>query len=180
MTREDVQMLLATISATYTNFEVKNKTVAINAWYMFLGDYDVNDVNEALRMYVKTENSAFAPNPGQLIGMIRKPELLSELSAADAWQMVRKAISRGNYYADRDFAQFPDAVQAAVGSPSQIRIWAGDENFNEGVESSNFFARYSAALKKKQDIASMPSAMRERLGLEYNTKNLKELEQKDD
>lgn len=45
-----------------------------------------------------------------------------------------------------------------------MRIWASDEDFNEGVESSNFKRAYLTIMKRKSEMDRMPSNIKDRLG----------------
>jgi hypothetical protein len=61
-----------------------------------------------------------------------------QMNEMEAWSLVRKAISNGYYGAEEEFAKLPDDVKRAVGSASQLRTWAMDSGFNEGVAMSQF------------------------------------------
>ena len=63
--------------------------------------------------------------------------------------MVRKAISNGIYGSRQEWERFPDSVRAAV-TPDQIRSWAMDDHFNEGVASSGFMRSYRDVKERMQ------------------------------
>lgn len=149
---------------SYSNFGTVDAAM-VDAWNFFLDEYNYNDVAIALKQYVKTSGSAFAPSVSQLIDMVHRPQELNQMSDMEAWQGVRKAISRSSYGAEEQFSKFPEAIKAAVGSPAQLRIWAGDEDFNEGVESSNFYKRYNAVVARSNEINRMPVEARAKLGM---------------
>lgn len=164
MTREEVAKILAVISTAYPNFKVENKSMTVDSWHFLLEEYSYSDISTALKTFICTSNSAFAPSVSELIGMAHRTAQLAQKSGSEVWSAVRKAISRASYYADEEFAKLPnDAARRAVGSPSQLRIWAMDEDFNEGVESSNFYKRYDAELKRENEIAMMPAEAKAKL-----------------
>ena len=55
-----------------------------------------------------------------------------------------------------EYNKLPPVVQKAVGSPSQLREWGMDEDFNESVVSSNFMRVYRNELSKQHRDACMP------------------------
>ena len=70
MTREETKQMLMVIQATYPNYKPPEKAVAINAWTMALEEYPYKAVEIALKAYIKTDTSGFAPSPGQVIQSI--------------------------------------------------------------------------------------------------------------
>lgn len=161
MTRENVQDLLAMIQGTYPNYKPMDKTATINAWLMALEEYDKNQVAAAFKMYMKSNSSGFAPSPGQLIENIQTLTRPQELNEMEAWSLVSKALKNGYYGAEEEFSKLPPIVQKAVGQPSQLRIWASDEEYNESVVSSNFMRSYRMELAQAQQISKLPHGMQE-------------------
>lgn len=152
MTRDETKELLTMIRAVYPNFNVKPEemTPTINAWHMMLVEYPADAVQAALQIYVKTNNTGFAPSVSQLIGCIYAPRENDTLTEGQAWALVKKAIQDGIYHAEERFNALPDAVQKAVGSPNMIRQWAmtPTDEVNT-VIASNFQRTYKAVLSKR-------------------------------
>ena len=171
MTREDTKGLLMTLMATYPNFKIEDKTATINAWHMFLEPYTQQQIIGALKIYATSNNSGFAPSVSQLLSLINKPSELSEMTEAEAWSLVSKAIRRSAYYSNEEFEKLPEEVQKAVGSPTQLFNWAIDEDYNEGVVMSLFQRNYRTVLQRKRDYNMLPPDMR----LEVNNPNLIEM-----
>ena len=161
MTREEVKKILTVMAISYSNFNVKDKSLTIDTWYMFLKDFDYGTVETALKMYIATSGSAFAPSISELIAMIRKPAELTQMEEVEAWRLVRNAIRRSNYYSVEEFEKFPPEVQAAVGEPSQLRDWALLESHEiDTVIHSYFKKRFETMQKRRQEINSMPVEVR--------------------
>ena len=160
MTSDDIRKLLFTINSIYPNFKVENPEQTITIWLEFLGDQNAATIGASLKNYVRTNTSGFAPSIGQLVQGAYEIKNRDELSAGEAWSMVYKALCRSNYYADEEFAKFPDEVKRAVGSPAQLRAWACDSDFNEGVASSNFRRAYETACTQKRNDATMSPDVR--------------------
>lgn len=133
MTRDEVKQIVMVITYTFPNFKPDDVSMLINAWAAILADEDGKAIEQALIRYCKSANQ-FAPSPGDLISMTKAPQM----NEMEAWSLVRKAISNGYYGAEEEYAKLPDDVKRAVGSPSQLRAWAMDSGFNEGVAMSQF------------------------------------------
>ena len=156
MTQDDIRKLLFTINAAYPNFKVADPEKMIAAWEDLMEDQDPIAIGMALKHFIRTDKSGFAPSVGQLIqGAYSLEHDDEELTPAEAWDMVYKALCRSNYYAEEEFEKLPNAVKRAVGSPAQLRAWAGDPEFNEGVASSNFRRTFTAVQEHNKERALM-------------------------
>ena len=161
MTREDVKRLLMTIEAIYPNFKIKDLQITLNAWYEILEDQESATIFASLKQYSRTSKTGFAPTAGELIQGAYDLFIQAETpSFGEAWSMVRKAISRSGYYAEDEFNKLPQTVQKAVGSPWQLRAWATDSSFNEGVASSNFRRAYEDECDRAKADALMAPSVR--------------------
>lgn len=160
MTREQIQDFLAMIQATYPNFNPPSKTAAVNAWTLALEEYEEKAVHTAFKLYMQTNTSGFSPVPGQIIDKIHTMTQPQELNEMEAWSLVSRAIRNSGYYSVEEFAKLPPLVQKAVGLPSQLRIWALDENYNEEVVSSNFIKCYRNELARQRELQKMPQNVR--------------------
>ena len=162
MTREETQKLLLSIIAIYPNFKIEpeNMTFTINAWHTMLEEYPYNAVQMSLQMYVKSNNSAFAPSVSQIIDGIYKPMEAETLTEGSAWALVKKAIQDGNYHAEERFNELPDIVQKAVGSANMIRVWAQtDSDEVNSVIMSNFQRNYRTVVHRDNEEKRIGSLM---------------------
>ena len=154
MTREETVNLIRSIISLYPNWKPENLTDTVNAWHWALEEYPAPAVKAALQIYVKTNNTGFAPSVSQIINGIYKPQEQNTLSEGEAWALVRKAIRDGNYHAEERFNELPEMVQKAVSSPSMIRSWAMAESGEiDTVVASNFQRSYKAIVKREQENA---------------------------
>lgn len=163
MTIKDARKLIAVFMVTYPNYKPIDTELAAATWADAMSEYTYEQVSVALKMYLKTSTSGFAPTPGQLIEKIQvvtQPELLSE---TEAWTIVRSSLSRCGYYSVEEFEKFPPIIQKAVGSPSQLRVWALDPDYNEGVVSAQFGRVYRTLAEKQKDFDKMPSNIQHRI-----------------
>lgn len=161
MTRDEVIDILMVIQAAYPNYKQQDKTVAANTWYMMLKDYECSVVEAALKMYIATDTSGFAPAIGQLIDNINTVTAPPELNSMAAWGLVSTALRNGYYGAEQEFEKLPLTVKKAVGSPDNLRHWAqSDSKSVETVIQSNFIRSYEAEVRRKNEAAKTPKDVR--------------------
>lgn len=157
MTREDTKKLLLAIEAAYPNFKPENPTLTVDTWFWALEEYPTEAVKAALQIYIKTNNTGFAPSVSQLIGAMHKPTENDQLSEGEAWAMVKRAIQDGNYHAAERFDELPPLVQRAVGGVGMIRQWAQtDSDEVNTIVMSNFQRTYRAILSKQDFNNKVP------------------------
>lgn len=156
MTREETVTIIRAIKASYPTFKPDDLTETINVWYMMLEDQDYHVITMALKNYIRTNNSGFAPSIGQLMDHAHDISTPQELTGTEAWSLVMKAVRNSAYNSLKEFAKLPETVQKAVGSPEELASMAVDENFNEMVASSNFQRAYKVVCDRQKGIQKMP------------------------
>ena len=157
MTREETVKIIRIMVDSYPNYKPNNISETVDVWYMMLSDYDYNTVAMALKAYILSDTSGFAPSIGQLVAKIQTISRPQELSEMEAWALVGKAIRKSGYNSVDEFAKLPPLVQKAVGLPDQLMAWALDENYNEQVVSSNFMRCYRAEVARHEELSKMSS-----------------------
>lgn len=160
MTDQEIRKLLFTINSIYPNFKVERPEDTVKIWIEFLGDQNTGAILASLKNYVRNNTTGFAPSIGQLIQGAYDLQNRNELTPAEAWSKVYKAICRSTYFADEEFEKLPQEVQKAVGSPDQLRAWASSDQFNESVASSNFRKAYATVCERKREDASLSDDVR--------------------
>ena len=157
MTREDTQKLLLAIEAAYPNFRPENATLTVDTWFWALEEYPAEAIRAALQIYIKTNNTGFAPSVSQLIGCMYAPKQNEQLSEGEAWTLFKKAVSDGNYHSEERFNELPPLVQRAVGNASMIHYWAScDSDEVNTVIMSNFQRTYRVLLSKQDFNDKVP------------------------
>lgn len=160
MTVKEARKFVAVLMVTYPNYNPIDEELAAETWAGVTEEYTYEQVDIALRSYMKTNTTGFAPAPGQIIDKIHTMTQPQELNEMEAWSLVSKAIRNSGYNSADEFAKLPPLVQKAVGLPSQLRTWALDENYNEEVVSSNFIKCYRNELAKQRELQKMPQNVR--------------------
>lgn len=158
MTREETIELLMMMQAAFPNYKPPDKTVAVNTWFLMLADYPYQQVQMALKAYIVTDTSGFAPRIGQIIDKIQMINSPAELNEMEVWSLVSKALRNGNYKSKEEFEKLPDLVKEAVGSPENIHNWAqADIKSIESVIQSNFIKSYRFVVNKQKEMQKLPN-----------------------
>ena len=129
VTRDETIKILMVIQAAYPNYKPPDKTVAVNVWAEMLSDIPYEKVSAAVKMYIQTDTSGFAPSVGdvreRVYDIFAKEDDLNETAA---WSLVLKAIRRSTYYSEEEFSKLPPILQRSVSSPRQLKEWATMED----------------------------------------------------
>lgn len=164
MKKEDIPKLFLCIAMLFPKNErpyLEATTQAQEQWARLLGDLPTDLVRAAVEAHACV--SPFPPTIAdirQRVTKIRQGDT-GELTEAEAWAMVSKAISRASACSARDFEAFPPAVKRAVGSPRQLCEWGLMEvEVVQSVVSSNFRRSYAQALTQHREAAMLPESVR--------------------
>jgi hypothetical protein len=158
MNRDETKRIIQIMCATYPNYHPADLSSTVDAWHLMLEDYSYNQIAIALKAYVTSDASGFAPSVGQLIAKLNTITTTNEPSELEAWSMVSKALRNGYYGAEEEFAKLPELVQKAVGNPSNLRQWSQtDVDSIENVIQSNFLRTYRSVVKRAEEVQKMPS-----------------------
>ena len=161
MTVNDARKIIAVMLVSYPNFKPIDTELMATTWADMLNEYSYEQVNVALKCYITTDTSGFAPSIGQLIDKLKTVEQPQELNELQAWGLVRKAINNSGYHSEEEFAKLPPLVQKAVGTPGQLKQWGmSDIESIETVAQSNFMRTYRAVAKREDEVSRMPIEIR--------------------
>jgi len=161
MTRDETKRIVMIIVSTYPNFKPLDMSFTVDAWSTMLSDYSYNEIALALKAYVTTSSSGFAPDPGQIIDKIYMVEDFNQLNEMEAWALVSKALRNGYYGAEEEYEKLPPIVQKAVGTVSNLRNWSQtDTESVENVIQSNFMRAYRTEIKRAHEAKRIPEEVR--------------------
>lgn len=159
MTREETKKIIRIMCDSYPNYKPMDLSEAVDVWTMMLEEYTYEQISIALKAYVLSDTSGFAPSIGQLIDKIQTITQPQELNEMEAWALVSKALKRSANNSAEEYFKLPPLVRKAVGLPEQLRTWSMDENFNEEVAMSQFQRCYRTELSRKKEVDKLPSDM---------------------
>ena len=160
MTREETVKIIRIMVDSYPNYKPNDISETVDVWQMMLSEYTYEQISIALKAYILSDTSGFAPSIGQLVSKMQTITKPQELNEMEAWALVSKAIRNSGYNSVEEFAKLPPLVQKAVGLPDQLMSWSLDENFNEQVVSSNFMRCYRTELARNEELSKMPSEVK--------------------
>ena len=161
MTRDETVNIIRVMVDSYPNYKPNNLSETVDVWHTMLSDYDYNLVSMALKSYILSDTSGFAPAIGQIVAKMHAITHPQELNEMEAWSLVSKAIRNSIYNSADEYAKLPSIVQKAVGLPSQLMQWAIDDSYNESVVSSNFMRCYRIELAREKELSMLPEDARQ-------------------
>lgn len=86
MTREETVKIIRIICDCYPNYKSSNLSETVDVWQMMLDEYSYNQVSIALKAYVTSDTSGFAPSVGEIAAKI---QLVSQPQLNDRTKMKR-------------------------------------------------------------------------------------------
>lgn len=157
MTREETVEIIHIVCDCYPNFKPEDLSRTIDAWQVMLEEYSCEQVAVALKAYITSNTSGFAPSVGEIVAKIQLVSQPQELDGMTAWGLVSKALRNGTYGAVEEFKKLPPLVRQAVGMPDNLKNWAtSDYQTIETVIQSNFLRTYETIVKRANEINRMP------------------------
>lgn len=157
MTRDETKKIVMIIASTYPNWHPADMSFTVDAWALMLESFSYQQIAAALKAFILSDTSGFAPSVGQLTGLLDRVGNSQEPSEMEAWSLVSNALRRSTYYAESEFEKLPEIVQKAVGSPSMLRNWAHtDMQSVENVVQSNFMRTYRQEITKNREKRKIP------------------------
>lgn len=165
MTRDETKFIIKVIKAEWPQ-RFKGMTAdegreMIDLWAEMFADDDAGLVGAAVKSIIVAGNREFAPNVGAIKEQMRKLTAKDEMTEAEAWAKIKRAISNGLYGAKEEFDRLPRLCKKLVGSPSQIRDWAGlDSEELNTVVASNIQRAYRTMQQRENEAEKLPSEVK--------------------
>lgn len=157
MDREETKKIIRIICASYPNYKPADISETIDVWASMLSEYSYEHIAVALKSYIATDTSGFAPSVGKLIQKANSLVENGKLNEIEAWTLVRKALRHDYEQAEKEFNKLPELVQKAVGNPSQLCLWAtSDIKSVETVIASNFIKTYKTEVQRAEEYERLP------------------------
>lgn len=165
MTREETLAVMTALKAAYPNFykgmSPRDANDAVSLWGSMF-DEPVELVLAAVKAVIAVDERGFAPSIGAVKGMVRKLTEPQQLTEAEAWAIITKAVRNAVYGSQQEFDRLPPLLQRLVGSPNQLRDWAlMDAQTFQSVEGSNFRRSYTVRAKAQREYDALPEEIRQ-------------------
>lgn len=127
MTREETKKIIRIMCDSYPNYKPMDLKETVDVWTMMLEECTYEQISVALKQYILTENSGFAPSIGQLVNI--SLEQKKQRYFADLEKKLLESSSKTRIQ-DRNTLKIENK---SVGVPKNI-----DERFKEmGCENGN-------------------------------------------
>ena len=173
MTRDDVIKIMSVLRGAYPHFyrDISKQEAydTINLWTDMFSNDDASIVAAAVKSLIDGDDKGFPPTIGQVKAKMRLLVGSDELTEAEAWNLVSKAVKNGLYGAVEEFEKLPPAVKRIVGSPSQLRDWASmDSDTLHSVVASNFQRSYKVVATREKEIAALPDDVKKLINFAMN------------
>lgn len=165
MTRKETMMIMGVLRTAYPAYykDAKNAEVerAVDLWHSMFEDQPVQAVAAAVKAYIAWDAKGFPPHIGAIKGALQKISTPTGPSEQEAIGLVLRAAANSTYGAEEEFEKLPPILQKIVGSPAQLRSWAGMEvDAVQSVVASNLQRSYRALQKDEQERMLLPADVR--------------------
>ena len=162
MNKQETAQIITLLAGNYSNIAEKTKeqkSMMVNTWYECLNDLDYNLVLQAVK-------KAIIESPYPLtIHDIRKNAINfvnpTEDNALIEWDECYKMICNGTYMTQEEFDNHSEICKKFLGSLSQLKAYATNEDFNMDVVRSNFLKQYEILKAREKEEKLIPIQMQE-------------------
>lgn len=95
MTETEAKKIIASMMVSFSNYRPVDVGYAAREWAKYLSDYTYEQVSLALKEYILTEKSGFAPSIGQLANLVKEQkerkyfEELEQMLLTDTYRKAR-------------------------------------------------------------------------------------------
>ena len=166
MTKREIAELMTVLQSEYPDsFKGQSDSVfaaKVALWHDFFGEYPAAVVYAAAKSFMATDTKGFMPKVGQINEHIHRLNQTEDITPAEAWGMVYKAICNSAYNAVEEFAKLPPAIQKAVGDPQQLRDWnMMEEEVVQSVIGSNFQRSFKVRQDRDKDFEKLPGSVKQ-------------------
>lgn len=173
MTREEVLKIILVIKntypKTYERFTKADFEGMADMWELIFSDYTYQQISLGLKAYLTTNTSGFPPVPAQLISYTQTTNPVNEMTSAEAWDLVYKAICNSNYNSEAEYEKLPELCKKAIGSAASLKELAQmDAKTVQSVEGSHFKRNYEELAKRQKEYNKIPESTRMRLEALHN------------
>lgn len=161
MTLEETGVIMDILTTAYPRFysgpDAPDEANALKLWAEMFECDDVALVAAAVKALIVTDSKGYPPHIGAVKEKLRLITGGDEMTEAEAWGIVAKALRNSAYGSKEEFEKFPHIIKRIVGSQNQLREWgAMDSETVHSVVASNFQRSYKAIAQREREIAKLP------------------------
>ena len=169
MTIEETGIIMDILKTAYPRFysgpNAPDKVKTLSLWAKTFAHDDVALVAAAVKALIESDSKGFPPHIGAVKEKLRLISAGDEMTEAEAWGIVAKALRNSAYGSREEFEKFPPVIKRIVGSPSQLREWGTmDSETVHSVVASNFQRSYKAIAQREKELAKLPPDVKALVG----------------
>lgn len=166
MTEKETLAIMSVLRAAYPTYYrdmTRHEAESVVAlWAEMFRDDTAEVVALAVKAHIANDKKGFPPHIGAIKEAIVKITTPEQMTEAEAWGLVIRAISNGTYGSKKEFDALPPVLQLLVGSPNQLKEWAAmDADVVSSVVASNFQRSYRARVASEREMLSLPGDVRQ-------------------
>ena len=170
MNKKEANRVLALLNTnypdTFKDMSDDAYRMKINLWASAFREEPFEMVSAAVMAYMSNSTERFAPNIGQIKEQIRSLTHPGEMTDAQAWAIVQKAIRNSGYNAAEEFAKLPPLAKKVVGSPANLREWGlMPSDIVNSVVASNFMRGYRTMQEREAAEEKTPLEVKQAFAL---------------
>ena len=168
MDRNETLKVLSVLKAAYPQFYKgmtrEDAEAVVGLWGSMFADDPYMLVAGAVKAFIASDTRGFPPAVGQVREKLASLSAPDEMTDAEAWGLVSRAISNSLYESRKEFEALPETVRRVVGSHNQLREWAAmDISEVQTVVASNFQRSYRARSQRDREYRMLPGDVRRTL-----------------
>ena len=183
MTIEETGIIMDILTTAYPRFysgpNAPDMMKTLTLWAEMFARDDVALVAAAVKALIESDSKGFPPHIGAVKEKLRLISAGDEMTEAEAWGIVAKALRNSAYGSREEFDKFPPVIKRIVGSPSQLREWSMmDSETVHSVVASNFLRSYKAIAQREKELAKLPPDVKALVGKLADAKKIEVLPEK--
>lgn len=167
MNKQQTAQLITLIKRSYPNSfnnQTEQQTMeTMLVWADLFKDYPFEIVQKALKDYIMSNNSPWAPSPGQLNAIIASyvTDQDDQLNGYQAWDLVLKTMqsSEMHYHPEEAYKSLPEIVRDCIGSYNVLKEWSLTDYNDLKFIKNNFLQRFKEQKEYKQDRLKLPDVI---------------------
>ena len=157
MNRDEVVAILGVLKTSYPRFYAgmtkEEMYSTIDLWNEMFAHENSQLVVMAVKNLINTFK--FPPTIADVKEEMYKLTEEERQSPIEIWNLIKKAIRNSGYYSYEEFHKLPEIAQKFVGSPNQLKEWALDIDFNDGVVKGQFLKQVEILQKRDKEEKMM-------------------------
>lgn len=165
MNLTETLQIMAVIRSEYQDFckgfsqeELERKTAL---WQEIFSDDDAGLVGAAVKSIIVSDLREFAPKASHIKEEMRKLTGTYDLDEDQAWELIRLAVSRSGYEAQKEYDKLPEALRGMC-SPGQLYEWSQmDSDVFNSVIGSHFRRTYRVRQQNQRRDALLPPKVKQ-------------------